>query len=502
MARSIKAALAQRPAPKDASPRALYLPYQRAWANDRARFKIGLWARQTGKDFSCAGEGVTDCCQAEQRGQTTTYLLAAPSERQSLESFEQWKLWAASYKLAIADYIEEHENLRNSESLIKSATITFPHGSRVIAVPGRPDTVRGFSANVVATEFAFFEDPDATWRALVPSITNPLRGGLKKVRLISTPNGLGNKFQDLWSHNYQTPGAQWSCHKITITDAVAQGLPVDLDELRAAFNDPDGWAQEYDPLEFLDLASVLLPYDLIATIENPNATAPAPVDFWAPRAPRPLYLGIDFGRSHDLTVCWTLEDLAGAFALTREVLELNKLPTPTQVELLRPRLAAARRACLDYTGPGVGLGDYLVREFGEYNADAHKFGKLELCTFTNQLKQDIFPKLRMAAEARKLGIPIARAIREDLHSMSRVTTPSGNITYKAPHTDDGHADRCTALALAWRAWQTRATGALTTTAGITIGHRPASSPHFTPATLSRSPWRSPSPFGPRIFSAR
>ena len=96
--------------------------------------------------------------------------------------------------------LRDYEEVRESggEALLKSATITFPHGSRVIAVPGRPDTVRGYSANVLLTEFAFFEQPDLTWRAILPSITNPMRGGVKKVRLITTPNGIGNKAHEIW----------------------------------------------------------------------------------------------------------------------------------------------------------------------------------------------------------------------------------------------------------------------------------------------------------------
>jgi hypothetical protein len=68
---------------------------------------------------------------------------------------------------------------------------------------GRPDTVRGYSANVLLTEFAFFEDPAATWRAIVPAVTNPMRGGVKKVRLITTPNGIANKAHKIWEENYQ-----------------------------------------------------------------------------------------------------------------------------------------------------------------------------------------------------------------------------------------------------------------------------------------------------------
>jgi phage FluMu gp28-like protein len=36
-------------------------------------------------------------------------------------------------------------------------------------------------------------------------------------------------------------------------------------------------------------------------------------------------------------------------------------------------------------------------------------------------------------------------------TISRVSSPTGQITYRAPHNSDGHADRCCALALAWRA---------------------------------------------------
>jgi phage FluMu gp28-like protein len=118
---------------------------------------------------------------------------------------------------------------------------------------------------------------------------------------------------------------------------------------------------------------------------------------------------------------------------------------------LRPRLKRAARVCFDYTGPGVGLGDFLKTEFGEYKPAEHQFGKIELCQFTVGLKRELFPKLRMAFDQKQVGIPINRVIREDLHSLHRVANTGGDITYRAPHTTDGHADRCTALALALRA---------------------------------------------------
>jgi len=429
------------------NPRALLLPYQRNWSEDLSRFKIGLMARQTGKDFSSADEMTTDVMLAEARGEKTTWLLAAPSERQSLESLEKSKEWITAKKIAVADFQEERSG--TSETLLKSATIVTPGGSRIIAVPGRPETVRGFSANVLLTEAAFFEDLKLTLRAVLPSITNPLRGGLKKLRMISTPNGKGDRFEEIWSENFQKLGAKWACHKVTIWDAVKQGLPVDPEEIRAALNDPIGWAQEYE-CEFLDTANVLLPYDVLALAESAEATELCDPAFWLARGGNPVFLGIDFGRTNDPTVCWA-DEMLGDVAWSREVLRLENISTPDQLEVLRLRIRRAERVCFDYTGPGIGLGDLLVKEFGQYDPTKHLFGKIELCTFTTKFKRELFPKLRRQFDAPvKSRIPVSRWIREDLHAMQQIVQ-NGEYNYWAPRTKEGHSDACTAKALAVRA---------------------------------------------------
>ena len=437
----------------DNDPRHCLLEYQYRLCGDSARFKIGLFARQTGKDFTEACEIVYDCFQALTDGRGgTQWMIVAPSERQSLETLDKVKDWTRAFHGVIDDCREHRDG--GAESLLKSAEVTIraPGSkcvSKVRAVPGRPDTVRGSSSNVLLTEFDFFEDPNKTWRAIMPSITNPLRGGPKKVRIITTPNGLGGAAHKIWT---KTGGrVVWSKHKVTIHDAVRVGLEVDIEELREAFDDPEGWAQEFE-CEFLDTASVLLPYEVLAAIENPAATIAVPWEFWRTRDPQaaPIDLGIDFGRKRNLTCAWALENFGG-FKMTRCVTTMENTPTHIQFENLLPQLKAARRICVDYTGPGIGFGDMVVSQFGEWNPAKHKFGKVELVTFTNQLKCEIFPALRAEADQHKLGIPQDRAIREDLHSMCRVVTPSGNLTYRAPHTADGHADRCTALALGIRA---------------------------------------------------
>ncbi len=424
-------------------PRALYLEYQFKLHHDRSRFKAALQARQTGKDFTSEGEVVESC-----KAGVTEWMIAAPSERQALDSLDQAKLWAEAWDFRLQDLAIEREG--GSETLLKAAEITFSNGSRIRAVPGRPDTVRGRSANVLLTEFDFFDNPAETWRAIVPSITNPLRGGEKRLRVVSTPNGKNGQMAKIFDREGKEGRKfDWSRHLVTIYHAVLCGLPINLPQLRELFDDPEGWAQEYE-CEFLDTSNVLLPYEILVPAESAAATEVIGADFWATAGGGPVVCGVDFGRQNDPTICWTLQQ-EGDVWVTREVLVLRGMASPLQQEILSARLRRAGRTCFDYTGPGIGLGDYLAKEHGEWKPTQEKFGRVELCTFTSGFKREIFPKLRRAFEAPiKIRIPISVAIREDLHAMKQVVR-NGEYSYAAPRTAEGHSDRCTALALALRA---------------------------------------------------
>jgi phage FluMu gp28-like protein len=458
-----------------------FLNYQLRWLRDESRFKIGLWARQTGKDYTCAAEAVFDCLLTPK----THWLILACGERQARESLEKARDWS---RVFLTLTLNPNLNLSSpsassaSSALFPSSLprltrtsateLRFSNGSRITALPAKPGTIRGYSANLILTEFAFHDDPESIWKAIFPSVSNGLRGGPKKLRIISTPNGQGNFFHELWTNS-----KIFERHYVTIHDAKKDGLPVDITAVRDGLADSEAWAQEYE-CEFADQSSVLLPYELIEQCEASEATQTNTLDTLTGE----LYLGIDFGRKHDLTVCWVLEKLplsnfksqisnspnavnpvnpvknsSSVFSvprssvpsvslpsfITREVLVLRRTPTPAQIEALRPRVQRARRVCIDYTGAGIGLGDALAQEFGSH--------KVELCTFTAPLKEEIFVKLRAAFERRSIFIPRSTDIREDLHSVHRIVSHSGQISFRASRTADGHSDRCTALALAVRA---------------------------------------------------
>jgi len=473
------------------SPLDLLLPYQAKWISDPARFKIGVQARQTGKSFQTA-------CEATSNSFTEAgakWLCLSSGERQAIEWIDKCKEWAYAYKLAIDTYAEDR---KFGEALLRVAEIRFANGSRITAIPANPFTARGYSANVILDEFAYHDDPDAVWAAMFPAITNPLAGTFLervdakfkgedfdairrqlKFRVVSTFNGRDNKFFEVWEKQKEIG---FVGYRVTIDDAIKDGLPLNAEELRLALDDPDIWAQEYE-CEPTDTSNVLLPYDLIALAESADATEMIEHEFFDSR--RELFCGIDFGRSNDPTVCWTLE-LIGDILWTREVLVLAKMDTPDQNRIISSRIKGSRRTALDYTGPGIGFGDYAVKEagIGEWKPEEHRFGKVELFTFTPRSKRLLFPTLRRKFESpTRIRIPLSPAVREDLHAMQQVIK-AGEYTYWAPRTREGHSDRCTALALAIRAAGESLAGAIRDPKVIHFG-RPATSrfPAFEPRRL-------------------
>lgn len=427
---------------EEADPLSILLPYQRALVTDKSFFIAACFSRQSGKSFSVA-------CRVAGRMLAQpglTVVIAAPSARQSNESLEKVKEWLRAFAVAWADEIVD---LRDIEKDFLAKAIKLKNGSRAIAVPGKPSTVRGFSGDIWLDEFAYFEQPQDVWGAILPTITNPLRAGKKSVIITSTPNGRGTRGLRFFKIMTGDTKGAWSRHMVPLKKAIDDGLPVNYDELADLLDDPIAQAQELD-CEFLDDTNELLTYDLIAAATSPECSKVASPDVYAPGSGRDIRLGIDFGRTNDPTVCWMLERLGDVW-YTREVLVLKNCPAPAQEEILRSRIRAARRVCYDYTGPGIGMGDHLVQEFGKWNPKGHEFGKIELCTFTVAFKRDIFPRLRRAFETPcVIRIPAGEDIREDLHSM-QMLVQNGDYTYSAPHTAEGHSDRCTALALAWRA---------------------------------------------------
>ncbi|MGE4296947.1 MAG: terminase family protein [Desulfovibrionaceae bacterium] len=405
-------------------------PFQQRWVDDPARFKVGMFARQTGKTFSTTLEIAEDILAHDVAKTKTRWVILSRGERQAREAMDEGLKLHLRAMGAAFDLIEQDSGYRAEDgSSIKSLELTMEHGSRVTALPANPDTARGFSANVFLDEFAFHHDSRKIWKALFPVISKP---GLK-LRVVSTPNGKGNKFFDLMTS--KTLDGIWSRHHVDIYQAVAEGLPRDIDELRAGIDDDDAWKQEYE-LKWLDEASAWLPYDLISSCEHEAAGIPGKY------TGGPCYVGVDIAARNDLFVIW-VDEVVGDVAWCREIITAKGVSFAEQDALLDDVFMRYRvvRCCMDQTGMGEKPVEDAKRRHGEYRVEGVLF------TTPNRLSLATLGKQRF--EDRRKRIPLGdTALRADLHKLQKIASPTGAPRFVAESDSNGHADRAWACFLA------------------------------------------------------
>jgi len=389
--------------------------YQRRWFLDRSRFKIGKFARQTGKTFTTTLEITDDGFEHAVQGRRTRWVVLSRGERQAREAMEEGikphcKAYGLAFEAAEFDW-------QGQEGSYRALEVELPHGSKITALPANPDTARGFSANVFLDEFAFHKDSNAIWKALYPVISAGW-----KLRITSTPNGKSGKFYELDTANDDT----WKRHVVDIYKAVADGLPRDIDELRAGIADEDAWAQEYE-LKYLDEASAWLPYDLISSCEDENAGRPELYQGG------PCFVGRDIGRRQDLHVIWVWEKV-GDVLWERERIEQKRETFATMdmaFDEVMTRYKVAR-ACIDQTG----MGEKVVED-----AQARYGHVIEGVLFTAPNKLIMANAGKERFEDRRVRITEGDVkLRADLHKLRKVSGPTGAPRFVAERDDD-HADR-------------------------------------------------------------
>lgn len=416
-----------------------FLPYQRAWIADDSRFKIGMFARQTGKTFSTGGECSDDCFKGWAEDRRTRWVILSRGERQAAEMMTEvikpfTKALYEVYNTIVKGgepRFEESEfrapQEKGPDAVYKQLEVAFPNGSRITALPANPDTARGFSANVILDEFAFHAKSREIWAALFPVISK----GQQKLRVISTPNGKGNKFYELMT----AEDSVWSRHVVDIYEAVKQGLERDVDMLRRGMADEDAWAQEYE-LKWLDEASAWLDYDLISSCEAEGAGRPENYQGG------PCFVGVDIAARNDLFVIWVCE-MVGDVLWTREVIARRRVSFAEQDQLLAGVFSRYRvvRAKIDQTGMGEKPVEDAQRRYGTSRVEGVLFSaanKLGMATVLKERFQD--RRMRIAA-----GDVVLRA---DLHAIKSQVGVTGQRRLVADGETDGHADRFWAAALA------------------------------------------------------
>lgn len=404
-------------------------PYQQRWLKDKSRFKLGRFARQTGKTFTTTLELVDDVLQAEAEGRKSPWVILSRGERQAREAMEEgvfrhleaYGRAGSSYGVEELDWYDPEIGLKR-----KALQVVLSKLNKITALPANPDTARGFSANVFLDEFAFHQDSRKIWTALFPVISAGF-----KLRITSTPNGKGNKFYDLST----SEDAAWSRHVVDIYQAVADGLPRDIAEMKAALADDDAWAQEFE-LKWLDEASAWLSFELINSCEHDLAGQPAHY------SGGPCFVGVDIAARNDLFVIWVVEAVGDVY-WTREIVARRRISFAEQDALLAEVFATYRvvRCCMDQTGMGEKPVEDAQRRYGS--------SRVEGVLFTGPNKLLLATTGKEGFEDRRLRIPSGSSeLRNDLHKLKKEVSATGTPRFIADSDSAGHADRAWACFMA------------------------------------------------------
>lgn len=193
-------------------------------------------SRQSGKSTTTATLAVwTALCQPG-----ALVLLLSPSLRQSSELF---KKCLTIYRGAGRPAPAEAET---------ALALTLESGSRIVSLPGKEGTVRGFSGVALLVIDEASRVPDDLYTACRPMLA--VSGG--RLIALSTPNGK----RGWWHAAWETGGASWRRVKVT-ADQCPRISPQFLEEERLALG-AYMFGQEYY-CEFADTVDAVFSYESI-----------------------------------------------------------------------------------------------------------------------------------------------------------------------------------------------------------------------------------------------
>lgn len=423
---------------------AFFLPYQKKWILDNSRIKIMEKSRQIGMSWSTAYRLVRNHAFAS-TGRDS--WVSSRDELQAKLFIEDCKKFANILNVAFSE--SGRGSVVNSSD---SSSIEFANGSRIWSLSSNPDAQAGKRGARVLDEFALHPDSEKLYAISLPGIT---WGG--NIEIISTHRGKDSFFNKLIEEvRFGDNPKNISYHRATLQDALEQGLlkkikkslPPDceiahmdeamyFDYIKKSCADEAMFMQEYMCEPACD-SDRFLSYNLIEKCLYNSSDL-----HWQKISSKanPLYLGVDIGRTCDLSVFWLLEKSADVL-YTRDVKTLKNASFAEQEIVLESYLQnpSLRRVCIDNTGIG--------RQFAERAISRYGSSRIEAITFTQTTKELIAYPLKNMFEEVLLRIPNNTEIIADLHKVRKMYSVRGNIVFNSNKDSNGHSDRFWALALA------------------------------------------------------
>ncbi len=210
-----------------------------AWQADllrsTARQMVLLCSRQSGKSTVSSFLALHEALYTAE----ALVLLLSPSLRQSQELFRKVKTAYASLTSCACKTTEE-----------SALRLEFENGSRIVCLPGKEETIRGFSGVALLVVDEASRVSDALYQAVRPMLA--VSGG--RIVLLSTPFGKRGFFH----HEFVEGGGSWKRFAITAYDCPRISRAW-LDRERQAIG--DWWFRQESLCEWVESVDQVFAYD-------------------------------------------------------------------------------------------------------------------------------------------------------------------------------------------------------------------------------------------------
>lgn len=348
--------------------RSLFYPYQWRFFSNRKRRKIWVSSRQLGKSWTL-GALLVYKALAYPKGLS---LCISTGARAAAEVIKKCELFAEAVKTMTDGQIDYTSNFEQ---------VKFSNGCRVMSLPSSTDgaNLRGYSAQCVCIdEAAFIPRLNTVMQAIGPTLSR-----FKDSELVftTTPAGRNGDFYKLYQEALQRD--DWYVQHTTIHDAIADGLQVDLEQLRTLVPDPDVFAQEYE-CKFLSEYASMIDTSLIDWYDD------------EPKGIDGRYLGMDIGSRQDRSAITTLLT-KGDCAYVSDIAMLDKVEYERQLEIVKELNGKHRYTAgfVDETGIGSAFASFVTKNVSSL---------LKGLTFTTANKTPMYEQLRSMVFQHKLFV--------------------------------------------------------------------------------------------------
>lgn len=460
----------------------IFMPYQRAWLEDKSALKIIEKSRRCGISWADASQPPLDGALAD--GGVNTYYFSFNKDN-CRQYIEDCAAWAKTYNI-LASAVQEVV-INDEDRDITVYRIELASGHEVMGLPGVPRAIRSKQGNVVIDEGAYIDDFDGVLQAAKALV---MWGGT--IRVISTHNGDDNPFNNLIKDIRAGRETEWSLHRVTFRDSVQQGL-----YKRICLKHGEQWSQAKEdewvakmyriyrdnPDEELDVVPRASGQRYIARslldratdkdvqivrlefkddfLNKKDEVKEREVRGWFSYNVEPLlrswessvFYGMDFARSGDLSIYWLSEEIDKTSLACRMIIEIRNAPFESQQlindlinDALKERSAFGGGA-IDSVGNGAQIAEHAAVRYP---------GSVIQVKESMSWYAEFFPKLKADIEDLTFSVPDDETIKSDF---SIVTLKNGIPCIPDMRTADRdsrhkrHGDGAVASVLCVCAWE-------------------------------------------------